>query len=296
MKRFLIFLTLALGSSLYAQQDIETSFEVAEQAANRFIMREYNSNDFAFSGTSEGHTYSLQMGRPEVRFSQNYMHMTATLTAQTDIGNFTWTITPSIYVNYSVSLDDLKALLTAFDIWVRSNLLDAPTWLQDVIIMHYENLELTMYPSKVLDYATAFVPDYLDIEVTDIDDLSIVAQSEKLIVNIKISVIGREPIFTVETYNQTKLRVSSPVKITIKNISIKSGGLIWEDNTDRQIEKNGSYTYTFNLSQAILVGGRTIKIFFESPYNQYVRVYDLVEWLNDNTWTERVNLSSYNIN
>lgn len=98
------------------------------------------------------------------------MRIRATLDAQTNIGNFHWEITPSIYINYSASLIDIRAFLENFPTYVNTYLSNAPQWLRDVNIQHYQNLQPTMYPGKVLDYVESYVPEFLAIEVTNISD------------------------------------------------------------------------------------------------------------------------------
>jgi len=166
----LSFLYIAFPLMVLSQQNITCTFEIDESAANAFIGIKYSSGKIPhdFSGSVGGYTYHLLLGQPIVEFLPNFMRIRATLDAQTNIGNFHWEITPSIYINYSASLIDIKAFLENFPAYVNTYLSNAPQWLRDVIIQHYQNLQLTMYPGKVLDYVESYVPEFFAIEVTNI--------------------------------------------------------------------------------------------------------------------------------
>jgi len=297
MKKIVTLFCLVLISGLSATERTITSyFEVEEYAVNRIIAQEYDPGSFEYSGTVGSYTYHLMMGQPEVNFEQNQMNMQATLTAETNVGNYSWTISPSIYVNYSISISQVIALLESFPAYVNTYLANAPQWLRDVIISHYEDLELTVYPAKVLDYTESMVPDYIAFSVKDVT-VSVQSLPEVLQIGLGIVVEGTPASFTVETRNQTKLRISSNVETTVKKVQIYAtqAGEIWSNSNSVTIPQNGSYTYSFpDLGVANTQGGRTIRIYFENPYNQLVRIYDCYYLWHNNEWIAHPYLGGIN--
>lgn len=275
----IILTVLLFNSFVFAQQNLTTYFEIDQEAVNRILLIDYNRSAVHFSGSYQGFSYDLQLETPEVRFTPGYMHLNATLTAGTSVGSFEWTLTPSIVVDYDVSLDDLRGVITAFDAWVQANLTGAPAWLKDVVIQHYENLELTMYPSKILDYATSLIPGTVDIDVVDIDGFNIEAQEGKLQIGIHISVIGTPPYFTAETYGKTQMKMSSNIDVTIDKVDMVLGLgqlSIFTDNTDRQIPANGSFTYNSSHGYDMTGQGyatRFWRVILKNDHNVFVRIY-----------------------
>lgn len=294
MKTIAVFFTsIAFTLMGYSQQNITGTFEVDESAVNAFIGIEYSSGRLPheFSGSVGGFTYHLVLGQPLVEFLPNFMRIRATLDAETNIGNFHWEITPSIYVNYSASLTDIKAFLENFPVYVNTYLANAPQWLRDVIIQHYQDLQLTIYPGKVLDFLESYVPQFLAIEVTNISG-STQSMQGKLSISLTITTRGIAPYYPAYTYNQSLLKIKSNVQVTIKRIAFinaSQGWVFWEWNGSRVIPKNDSTQFSFQCfgqpcNQATTQSGRRFYVEFESERGTFLRAYATDYMPFNNEW------------
>lgn len=293
MKKFLTLLFLITFTAL-SQQNITGIFEVDEGAVNSFIAIEYSSGQlpFEFSGSVGGYTYRLVLRQPLVEFLPNFMRIRAGLDAYTSIGYFHWEITPSIYVNYSASLIDIKAFLDNFQIYVNTYLANAPQWLRDVIVQHYQNLGLTIYPGKVIDFVESYVPDFLAIEVTNISGTTQSLQG-KLLISLTISTRGIAPHYSAYTYNQQLLKISSNVRVTVKRIAFineSTRWVFWEWTGNTVIPKGGETQFSLLCSgqpcnQATTQSGRRFYVEFESERGTFLRAYAADYMPRNNQWT-----------
>lgn len=289
----IFFASMAFTLMAFSQQNITGTFEVDESAANAFIGIEYSSGRLPheFSGSVGGYTYHLLLGQPLVEFLTNFMRIRATLDAETNIGNFHWEIAPSIYVNYSASLTDIKAFLENFPTYVNTYLANAPQWLRDVIIQHYQNLQLTMYPGKVLDFVESYVPEFLAIEVTNISGTTQSLQG-KLSISLTISTRGVSPYYPAYTYNQQLLKITSNVRVTVKRIAfinVSAGWVFWEWSGSTVIPKNGEAQFSLlcfgqSCNQATTQSGRRFYVEFESERGTFLRAYAADYMPFNNEW------------
>ncbi|MDR3668382.1 MAG: hypothetical protein P4L35_16180, partial [Ignavibacteriaceae bacterium] len=105
---------------------------------------------------------------PVVQLNTNSATVQFTIIANTSIGNYSFTVQPTFTIpNLDVSLSQITAIIQQFDT-IINNRSDIPSWLKPIIIAGYNNLDLTIYPSKLLDYANSMIPNWADIHVTDI--------------------------------------------------------------------------------------------------------------------------------
>lgn len=294
MKTIVIFFaSITIWFVTFSQQNITGTFEIDESAVNSFIGIEYSSGrlPYEFSGTVGGYTYHLILRQPLVEFLPNFMKIRATLDAETNIGNFHWEITPSIYINYSASLVDIKAFLENFPSYVNTYLNNAPQWLRDIIIQHYQNLHLTIYPGKVLDFVESYVPDFLAIEVTNISGSTQSLQG-KLSISLTITTRGVPPNYSAYTYNQSLLKIKSNVRVTVKRIAfinVSLGHVFWEWNGSTVIPKNGETQFTLQCfgspcNQANTLSGRRFYVEFESERGTFLRAYAADYMPINNEW------------
>lgn len=291
MNRFrlllLIVAPIASVVPVMSQQTITGTFEVDESAVNGFIAIQYSQPSFPreFSGSIGGFTYRLLLGQPRVEFVPNFMRMRAHLRAETNIGNFDWDITPSIYINNSISLEDVVALLQNFPQYVNTYLANAPQWLRDVIIQHYQDLNLLVYPGKILEFAESFVPEFLAIEVSNIGLDPIVSMQGKVSITAFLTVTGIQPWYPGYTMNRNFFKVRSNVRVTVTNVTFYNASLgitFWDWSGNVSIPKNGETTFQFHCSeqygddcsgQANTQSGRRIKVLFQSERGRFLHIY-----------------------
>lgn len=281
----LLFVICALPSP--GQQNITGTFEIDESAVNNVIAIQYLSPSFPreFSGSIGGFTYHLFLGQPTVEFVPNFMRMHAHLIAQTSIGNFEWDISPSIYINNSISLTDVVALLENFPQYVNTHLTNAPQWLRDVIIQHYQDLNLIVYPEKILEFAESFVPDFLAIEVSNIGLDPIISMQDRVSITAFLTVTGIPPWYPGYTMNRNFFKVHSNVAVHVTNVTFYNSSLgltFWNWSGNLSVPKNGETTFQFHCSeqygddcsgQANTQSGRRIKVLFESERGRFLHIY-----------------------
>lgn len=168
MKKIILLITIMCCSSLLAQRTVSMNFDLYQNAANNIIAIEGNF-PLIYSGNVGGNSYYFELEQPTVEFNQNFMKMIALLRINTTpTGYLELELRPSIYVNYEISTDNVTAFLENFPNYINNNFPQIPQWVKDKIIEHYQSLQLTMYPAKILDYAESYIPNFLDIEVSNI--------------------------------------------------------------------------------------------------------------------------------
>lgn len=283
----LLIIYMCMPLDVFSQQNITGTFEVDESAVNGFVAIQYSSPSFPreFSGTVGGFTYHLYLSQPTVEFVPNYMRMHAHLRAETNIGNFEWDISPSIYINYSISLEDVVALIENFPQYVNTYLSDAPQWLRDVIIQHYQNLNLLVYPGKILEFAESYIPDFLAIEICNIGFDPIISMQDKVSITVFITAQGIPPAYPGYTRNRNFFRIHSNVAVDVKRVTFYSAALgivYWDWSGTVSIPKNGETIFQFHCSQqygddcsgqSTTQGGRRIKVLFESVRGRFLHIY-----------------------
>jgi hypothetical protein len=209
------------------------------------------------------------------------MQMVALLKINTTpTGYFEIELHPSIYVNYELSTDDITAFLENFPNYINANFPQIPQWIRDKIIEHYNSLQLTMYPAKILDYAESYIPDFLDIEVSNII-FSVQSLPSKLQIVISFVVTGIAPDYKGYTYNRQYAKITSNVRVDIKRLILLSGigEIYYEFNGTMPIQKDGEAVFNVYHSQngVTFQSGRKIIVILRSDLRgTFLRVYSAV--------------------
>lgn len=288
MKKIILFMLLLFYSSLLAQRTVSMNFDLYQNAANNIIALEGNF-PLIYSGNVGGNSYYFELEQPTVQFNQNYMKMVALLKINTTpTGYLEIELHPSIYVNYELSTDDVTAFLENFPNYINTNFTQIPQWIRDKIIEHYQSLQLTMYPAKVIDYAESYIPDFLDIEVSNII-FSAHSVPGKLKIAISFIVTGIPPHYKCYTYNRQYAKITSNVRADIKRLILLSatGDIYYEFNGTMPIQKDGEAV--FNVyhpqNQANFSGGRKIIVIFQSDIRgTFLRAYTAEYMPINNQW------------
>lgn len=140
-------------------------YQLTSEAINRYLVSQTYPT---LSGSISGYTYSISITKPFVQLNPNSATVQFTIQANTSIGNYIFTVQPTFSIpNLSISLSQITAAIQQFDGIINART-DIPSWLKPIIINGYNNLNLMVYPSKLLDYANAQLPIWADIQVTDI--------------------------------------------------------------------------------------------------------------------------------
>jgi hypothetical protein len=289
MKKIILLTFFLFSSSLFAQRTVSMNFDLYQNAANNIIAME-GSFPLIYSGNVGGNSYYFELEQPTVEFNQSFMKMIAILKINTTpTGYLELEIQPSIYVNYSLSTDNVTAFLQNFPTYINSTFSQIPQWIRDKIIEHYESLQLEMYPAKLLDYAESFIPNFLAIEVSNIS-FSIQSLPGKLQIIIGFDVIGIQPSYQCYTYNKTNVKITSNVRVDIKRLTLISGATgetYYDFNGSVSIEKGGEANFWVYHPQnsANTQSGRFIRILLQSDVRgTFLRKYDASYMPSDNQW------------
>ncbi|BDQ02993.1 hypothetical protein [Ignavibacterium sp.] len=288
MKKIMLLIVILCCSSLLAQRTVSMNFDLYQNAANNIIATEGNF-PLIYSGNVGGNSYYFELEQPTVEFNQNYMKMVAILKINTTVtGYFEIEIQPSIYVNYELSTDDITAFLENFPTYINTNFPQIPQWVRDKIIEHYNSLQLTMYPAKILDYAESYVPDFIDVEVSNII-FSVQSQPSKLHIAISFVVTGISPDYKAYTYNRSYAKITSNVRVDIKRLILLSvlGDIYYEFNGTMPIQKDGEAVfnvYNSNNNVNFQSGRRLIVVFQSDIRGTFLRVYTAEYMPINNQW------------
>lgn len=288
MKKIIFLIAVLYCSALLAQRTVSMNFDLYQNAANNIIAMEGNF-PLIYSGNVGGNSYYFELEQPTVEFNQNFMKMVALLRINTTpTGYFELEIQPSIYVNYELSTDNVTAFLEYFPNYINTNFPQIPQWVKDKIIEHYQSLQLTMYPAKILDYAESYVPDFLAIEVSNIS-FSIQSLPGKLQIGISFIVTGIAPNYQCYTFNKTYAKITSNVRVAVKRLTlmISTGEIYYDFNGTMPIQKGGEAVFNiYNPNNWINAqNGRIIRVLFESDMRgTFLRVYSAAYMPDNNQW------------
>ncbi len=299
--RFLISVMLAFLSFpaivLCQSRTISASVQVTATAINRFIAAQTFPT---LNGSASEYTYNVFITNPVVQLNTNSATVQFTIQANTSAGNYTFNVQPTITIpNLNVTASQIIATLQAFESLINLRT-DIPSWLKPVIVSGYNNLNLVIYPSKLIDYANSTVPDFITIQVTDIG-LALSVTPGIMTFTISAVVQGTPPSFTAQWMGTgggfVSIRFGSSVATTVKQVKVYSSvpqEVYANTNQNLPISKGG-YSTQINISNYLSVGQYYIVVVFQSPIGEYLRRYGLPFGLrNNNIWYDAGLISSIN--
>lgn len=285
MKQSLLILLFIFSASLFAQRTLSMNFELYQNAANNIISME-GSFPLIYSGNIGSWLYYFELEQPTVEFNQNSVKMSAVLKMNTTpTGYQEIELQPLLYVNYSLSTDNITAFFNNFPNYVNNNFSWIPQEIRNKIIEHYQYLELQMYPAKVIDYAESFIPDFLAIEISNIN-FSLQSLPGILQIGISFDVTGNPPYYKCYTFNHSYVKITSNVKVAIKRLTLMNvtGTVYYDFNGTMAIQKGGEAVfYVYNPNNWITwQSGRRIRVLLQSEARgTFLRVYT-AEYMPDN--------------
>ncbi|MDP2302828.1 MAG: hypothetical protein Q8N03_10450 [Ignavibacteria bacterium] len=283
----LLVLTILTFSSLSViapaqTRTVSSTVQITSTAINRFIAAQTFPT---LNGSASGYTYSISIAEPTVQLNTNSAAIQFTINANTSAGNYSIKVQPTITIpNLSVTVSQIIATLQQFDVLINSRP-DIPSWLKSVIINGYNSLNLVIYPSKLIDYANSAVPDFVNIQVTDIG-LTFTVVPDAITFTLTATVLGAPPVFTAqwlkpEAY-KCKIRFGGNVATTIKQVRVYNllpAEVYKNENLNLSISKDG-YSTEINMNISS-VATYYIVVLFHSEYGEYSRKY----WFTYNTAT-----------
>lgn len=292
---FLVAVFFLLAQLLTATpRNVSAQVQINATAINRFLAAQTYPQ---LSGTGSGGTYNISMSTPVVQISPGSAMVYITFIASAGGSTYTIPVQPTITIpNLSVSTSSIIARLQEFEGWINSRT-DIPAWLRQIIISGYNDLDLTMYPSKLIDYANSLVPEFVDIEVSDIG-LTFSAIEDALQFTLTSTVEGNPPVYYVEWNriysNNVYLRFKSNVATEVKQVRVfEDLGASWENNSlSVAIPKNGS-------SEELNIGVWSniyvkIRVLYHSIYGDYMREYEASFLGSSATWHTTALINSIN--
>lgn len=288
MKKIFLIVTLLWSTFLVAQRTISLNFDLYQNAANSIISIE-GYFPLIYSGTVGGSSYYFELLQPTVEFNQSFMKMVVVLKMNTTpTGYLELELQPSIYVNYSLSTDNVTAYLQNFPNYINSTFPQLPQWVRDKIIEHYQSLHLEMYPAKILDYAESFIPNSLAIEISNIG-FSVQSLIGKLQIVITFVATGIQPYYQCYTYNRALVKIISNVRVDVKRLTLVGalGDTYYDFNGTMSIQKNGEAIFHVGHPQntANMQSGRFIRVLLQSDIRgTFLRRYNASYMPEDHQW------------
>lgn len=299
MKKVILTIVLLFTTSLLAQRTVSMNFDLYQNAANNIIAMEGNF-PLIYYGTIGSWSYYFELEQPTVEFSQNFMKMIAVLKINTTpTGYQELELHPSIYVNYSLSTDNVTAFLLNFPYYINTTFPWIPQEIRNKIIEYYQTLGLEIYPAKLLDYAESFIPDFLAVEVSNISFEPIQSLPGKLQIVITFDVTGIPPDYKCYTFNKTYAKITSNVSADVKRLRLISGlGQVFSDFVGTMhIQKGGEAVFNIYHKNNVInyQSGRKIIAFLQSNVRgTFIRVYNAEYMPENNQWSDpKLHISTF---
>lgn len=265
---------------------VSIEYQINASTINRFIA----SQTFpTLTGTYSSYSYNISITPPVVQLNTNSATVQFTIIANTSIGNYSFTVQPTFTIpNLDVSLSQITAIIQQFDT-IINNRSDIPSWLKPIIIAGYNNLDLTIYPSKLLDYANSMIPNWADIHVTDIG-VSFAVIPNAIDFTFTPTILGTPPSFSCQWLKPRPqlmyLRFNSTVATTIYQVGVYNslGKQVYQNlNLNSDISKDGTSSQ-IGIGY-LATGNYYIYVLFHSDKGEYARYYYLsYDTDNYNTW------------
>ncbi len=135
----------------YRAHEIEMSFEISEVAMSTFIQTQVFPQPEGTYGTD---SYKIRISAPRVELHSGSITFKATITGYVTAGSVTipyaYTVSNSISIpTIDLSIQGIIGVLQGIPDQINSQ--SGPQWLKDIIINAYTNLNLTVYPQRILD-------------------------------------------------------------------------------------------------------------------------------------------------
>jgi len=127
------------------------SFEISEVAMSTFIQTQVFPQPEGTYGTD---SYKIRISAPRVELHSGSITFKATITGYVTAGSVTipyaYTVSNSISIpTIDLSIQGIIGVLQGIPDQINSQ--SGPQWLKDIIINAYTNLNLTVYPQRILD-------------------------------------------------------------------------------------------------------------------------------------------------
>lgn len=287
---FLLALLISSFISTSAQsRTVSVDLNVTATGINRFL-EDQTYPILQGESSEEGYFYIITMTKPVVQLTTNSATVLFTINASTDAGTYAFNVQPTISIpNLSITATEVIAVLEEFSALINARS-DIPSWLKPIIIDGYNNINLVMYPSKLIDYANSAVPDFINVEVTDIG-LAFAIVPGALKFTLSVVAVGTPPTFTAQWMKrgvgQLSIRFGSDVHTTVKQVRIYNfnGDELYNNNNENKDLPNDSYCTQIDPSNYFGVTYYSITVLFHSPYGDYVRKYTFkFDTATYNTW------------
>lgn len=287
----------AYGDPGYTSHDIEMSFEISEAAMSTFIQTQVFPQPEGTYGTDY---YKVRITAPRVELHPESIVFKATITGYVTVGSTTipydYAIDNSITIpTIDLSLQGIIGTLQGIPDQINNQ--DGPQWLKDIIIAAYNNLNLTVYPQRILDQINQPIPDAIDINVNDITcGFEIVEDAMQISITVKI--LERAPYndgrwFINEFEGDIGFQFRSNVRIDILKYAVYSqnrGEVVVDVNNPGITLQPGQWSNTIQVSDGSEIDDDDyyiIKVVFGSDFGWYGISYRInLMWQGAENWTD----------
>lgn len=275
---FFIFIScvgLIYADPNYRAHQIEMCFEITEVAMSTFIQTQVFPQPEGTYGTD---FYKVRISAPRVELHSGSIVFKATITGYVTTGSMTipyaFTVNNSINIpSFDLSIQGIIGVLQGIPAQINSQ--SGPQWLKDIIINAYNNLNLTVYPQRILDKINEPIPDDVDINVNDVT-CSFAIEEDVMRVTIGVNVLERAPFYSAQAWVETgsghiHLRFRSNVNTTILKYDVaryNSTPIGSSTNTGINMQP-GTWSQTINLQDEAPIANSqvyVVKVVFGSEF------------------------------
>lgn len=289
----LCLLLAGIPSAQASDRTISFDVEISQQAINRFIASQTFPHLYGeyFDPKWGSIEYEVWITTPTVTLGTNSAKVSFTLTAWTSLwGTVVIPVNPSITIpSGAISTSQVYAVMVNFPDFINGNPNLQP-WLKSIIISGYNSLQLTTYPTRILDQANSVVPNTVDAQVIDFG-LAWAALPQKLKFTVSAIVRANPPTFAGQWLKRgpylLSVRFGANVASTVKRITVHwgQGSEVYRNENANFSVSKGGYTAQIDVGGYYSTAVYYVTVLFGSNNGQYLRRYALsFNTATYNTW------------
>ncbi len=228
---------------------VGASVEITDDVVNRFLDRQYASAGFprTLSGSTQGIDYHVVLDLPTIQFGYQSLGLHMAFEATASVGGvitqtFSFEIEPTVDLNgCGISTSMVTAFLTNIPAKIQAE--NLPDWLENVLISAYQDLELELYPARLLDQVE---PDWFRQRALNITDLGVTWRvwQDTLELKVLAALSGEPQAFQIYTYSDHTL-VTSNLEAVLTSFKVYDlgGYLVFNDSPNLITVKGGQTEY-----------------------------------------------------
>lgn len=157
----------------YSNYDIDLSLTITEAALDQFIrIQAFPEPEGTHTSGSDTYSYSVSVIQPDIDLTPGTVTFNSAINASVTLAGttvkYSYPVSVSVSIpSGSVSVNGIIGFLEDIPAEINNSGI-GPQWLRNIIVNAYKDLELSLYPKKLMDEINAQIPDDLDIVINDL--------------------------------------------------------------------------------------------------------------------------------